>query len=120
MKVAYSAKFAEFIQSEIKQRNMSVRQFAELVGVAHTTISRLIDPSHAILPTLELLNKLAKVTHTDIRDLVGLIYLDDADPDPEAEILATQISALPPEEREFIRTYLLGVSVRMAREESEK
>lgn len=110
----------EFVQTEIRKRDMSARQFAAFVGVSHTTIDRVLDPRQALSPSLEFLSKLGQATETNIRYLVSLVYPQDTETDPEAEILATQISALPPEEREFIRTYLLGVSVRMAREESEK
>lgn len=116
--LALNHAFKDFILTEMNKRGMSARQFASFVGVTSTTINRTIDPREPVAPSIELLVKLAMATQTDVGMLVKLAYpeVEKTGLDSEALALAQQISALPEDQREVIRTYLLGLSVKMGRE----
>jgi transcriptional regulator with XRE-family HTH domain len=103
----------DYIVTEMKKRNMSARQFAQLVGVSNTTINRLIDKDEPDEPTLDFLVKLARATHIPLVPLVELSYPDLVDPNqelnPQARILAQQIEQLPPQAQDAITMMIRGL-----------
>lgn len=87
----------QFIKDEMDKRQMSNREFGDLVGVSHTTIGRAIDETKPSEPTLDFLAKLAKGTNRDLLSLVEIAYPDVADatrPDPSTIILAQRFEEL--------------------------
>jgi transcriptional regulator with XRE-family HTH domain len=99
----------EFLREEIEQRNMSIRAFAEFMGVTHVTVLKFIEygeSEDAGYPSMEFLIKLARATHRDIRYIITLIAPDDVvlngGPDPELLYLSKRINELPPEYRKVI------------------
>lgn len=98
----------EYIAQEIRKRDMSDREFAEFVGVSNATIHRAMSPD-APTPTLEFLQKLARKTGVDICTLVGLVMPDDTRRTPEVELIASRVSQLPAEKREFLDDILIGL-----------
>lgn len=110
---------AKFIQEEMHKRDMSMNQFAALVGVSHTTISRLLRPGSTIMPDLDFLAKLGEATHTDICTLVALVMPEATHVDAEAQMLAERISRLPPDKREIVDTFLAGVALKNLKQGGE-
>lgn len=99
---------------------MSAREFAEYVGVPHSSINKFLN--HGITdtyagkpvgdPSVDFLIKLARATHIDICTLMALIAPDVTARRAEAEIIADRILNLPPEQREIVDTFLSGLAVK--------
>lgn len=98
----------QFILDEIRQRDMSAREFARYVGVSSATILRAIsdDPPE---PTLKFLSKLSTATGVDICTLVLMVTGGDPAPDLDAEVIAQRIETLSPELRELVKSFIFGV-----------
>lgn len=76
-----------FLQSELKRRDISMRQFADMVGVSHATISRLVAPdTEEVNVSLEFLLKLSKTTGTPLTLLIKMV-------DPEVPVETGALSA---------------------------
>lgn len=105
-------KLRSFILTEIRKRDMSVRQFSEFVGVAHSTVNRILDENDQSTPTLESLLKIADATNTDLYALLGLTFPDIVQRtalSPDARIIAQRVEQAPEHIREAIRALLLIV-----------
>ncbi len=108
----------EFIQSEIKRTNLSMREFSQKVGVSHMTISKYslygLGNTYAGRtigePPLSFLAKLAKATSVDLCTIVALIYPESTMADPVAGILSSRIRRLSPEQRQLMDTFLRGLA----------
>lgn len=100
----------DFILAELQQRHMSEREFAKLVGVANTTISRAVGETPPE-PTLSFLVKLADATSVDICTLVLLAL--DRQPTTNLSIrLTTQrIERLPPRMRAVVEVILESLAL---------
>lgn len=99
----------QFINDQIRSRKISMREFADLVGVSHATISRLVNKADPPMPTLDVLAKLASATNTDPCALFGLIYPDLVITlDPESQILASQIGKMPDDAKDVIKTLVVN------------
>ncbi len=101
----------EFVSNEMKRRGMSMREFADFVGVSHVTISRVLDPSRAEYQgDIEFLVKLSKATKVSITSIVALAYpaLATETKDISAQVLAEQIQQLPDAMREAVLAIIRG------------
>ena len=97
----------EFLDQEIRKRQMSVREFAEFVGVTHPTIIKFREHGKADVgsPSIEFLIKLAQKTDTSLVALLAMAFPDAApllDVDPAAFILSQRIQKLPKHIRQAI------------------
>ena len=101
----------EFIEQEMRRREMTMRQFAEFIGVSHATISRTLSPQEPTEPSIDVLVKLAKATGVSVSSLIALVRpdADDININPRARVLAERIANLPDTKREIAETYLLGI-----------
>jgi transcriptional regulator with XRE-family HTH domain len=109
-----------FIHAEMLRRDMTAREFAEYVGVTHSTINKFLN--HGISntyagkpvgePSVDFLVKLARATHTDICSLMALIAPDVTTTNAEAQVIAERIARLPPDKREIIDSFLLGLTLK--------
>lgn len=101
----------DFINQEMKRRDMSMRQFAEFVDVSHTTISRTLDPQEPTNPSIDFLRKLAKATGVSFLSLLALVIPEEemVDIDTNVRVLAERIARLPEHKREMAETFLLGL-----------
>jgi transcriptional regulator with XRE-family HTH domain len=63
----------KILKSELQRRDLSVRDAAKEIGVAHTTIFRMLAGEHADLPTLE---KLSKWMNIPVTTLITSSYED--------------------------------------------
>lgn len=52
----------QFMLAEMQKRNMSMRQFADLLGVSHSTLSRFLDNRDRTKPSFDMLVSLARIT----------------------------------------------------------
>jgi transcriptional regulator with XRE-family HTH domain len=96
-----------FIDQEIRQRQMSVREFAEFVGVTHPTIIKFREHGKKQVgsPSIEFLIKLAQSTNTNLIALLAMAFPDAApllNVDPATLILSQRIQKLPDHIRQAI------------------
>lgn len=94
-------KLVKLIQNEITARNLSIRDFARLVGVSHPTITAVLSGG---TPSFELCQKIAPVIK---QPLVHVLQLAGLLPPPPPSTEETQeilylLSILPPEEQKGI------------------
>ena len=95
--------FQKFLYAEMKRRDMSMRQFAELISVAPTVISRLLDQNSPTKPSVETLAKLAKATSIGIRFIIGLVAPDGIqNVSGDSMTLLAQINRLPKDKQAVI------------------
>lgn len=97
----------DFIATELRQRNMSARQFAEYVGVTHPTITKAMY-SEPPEPSLEFLTKLALATHIDLCTIVALVKPDATNIRPGTHLIAERIARLPTADRDLIDGFLIS------------
>ena len=101
----------DFIWEQMKDMgDLSMRKFADVIGVSQPTISRVLDPNDPVFPSVELLIKLAKATHTDIRELVVMVAPDDViiGHSGESAWLAARLDKLTAEQRMVIDRLIAG------------
>lgn len=96
--------FSQFLNEEIRRRDMSARKFADLVGVNHAIINKFVnaEPSEEIgYPSIHTLRKLSDATGVSLLALLALIFPDTGNTagDIDARLLAEQITQLSPEDR---------------------
>lgn len=105
---------ADWILEEMQSRDMSLRKFAELVGVSHATLDRILRPKRDEdkYPSVQTLIKMSKATNTDLCTLVALISPEDSHIDAGAQIIAQRISALPPDKQSQVDAFLLGLTLK--------
>lgn len=106
----------EFVQREIAMRNMSVNEFAEKSGIAHTIVFRILKGS--AMPTLGTLAKLARFTKTDI-GVLARFCIPDASYEtlPDVQVIAEQINQLSPVYREAMVAMIRGLLAEQQRGE---
>lgn len=94
----------EFVLSEMHRRDMSARQFAEFVGVAHGTINKCVNGVEGS-PSIDFLIRLARATKTDLSTILALIApeLVHTEVDPKVMILAKRLAGLPDNVQQVIR-----------------
>lgn len=100
----------EWLQQELDQRHMSVREFARRADLSHGTLNRILAPASEDdrYPSVRTLVKLARYTGTDLCTLVALVAPEDTGIDPDARILVERIQQLTPENRVIAENYILG------------
>ena len=97
----------DFIDQEIRKRQMSVREFAEFVGVTHPTILKFREHGKTDVgsPSIEFLIKLAQKTDTSLIALLAMAFPDAAlllKVDTTTLILSQRIQRLPDHIRQAI------------------
>lgn len=98
---------ADFVNEEMARRKITMREFARITGVSHSTLSRIINEGEAYQPTWDVVVRLAKSTHTDIRTLAAIIAPDAVTgQDARSFILAERIGRLPPEVQDIIDGFI--------------
>ena len=109
----------EWLQQEIDQRHMSVREFARHADLSHGTLNRILAPvtEDDHYPSIRTLVKLSRYTGVDLCTLVALVAPEDTDVDAEAHVLVERIRRLSPEGREIAENYILGTLLK-ARKQS--
>ena len=103
--------FRDFILDQLRQRDMSARQFAIFADVDPSTITRAIDATNPARPGLDFLFKLSKATQISLGALTELAYPEmaqETELSPDAKILAQRIEQLPERKRELVLDILRG------------
>jgi transcriptional regulator with XRE-family HTH domain len=90
----------DFVESQLKQRSISMRDFARLMGVSHGSISRLLDRSKPeIGVSLDLLLKLSKATETPLNQILRMAFpgleIEAEELSASAELMAQRFNDLP-------------------------
>jgi transcriptional regulator with XRE-family HTH domain len=97
----------EFIREEMNKRDMSARQFADLLGVAPSTITTHLDDKSNTEPTLSFLRKLARQTGVPLASIIAMAFPDVAgeisDIPPDVLLLAIRFNHLPEPIRDVIK-----------------
>ncbi len=101
-------KLGEFIQEELRKRDMSARQFADHVKVSHSTITKAMYPVPPE-PSLDFLAKLGRATGIDLCTIVAMVKPDDTRVSPRALLIAQRIEQLPESKRAFADEFLNGL-----------
>ena len=91
----------------MEKRGLTKQEFAKLLGVSHTTIGRVLVSKTD--PSLDFLAKLAIATGYDLCNLVALIHPEATRTDPQRQIIADQINALPPDLKDQAMIFVLGL-----------
>lgn len=110
---------AEFIMSQLKERDMSMRRFAQFIGVSSTTISNALNPNKNIMPGTDFLTKLADATNTDIGVIVSMAFPELTSLDTATMLLAIQIKELPEAQQATIRQLMKGMLMEHRRDEDK-
>lgn len=100
----------DFIEHEMQKRdNMSATAFAEMIGVAPSTITGYLTGKRESVPTLDVLRKLAHGTETDFLTVLTLAFPEIAHEvkiDPRARQIAKAIMKLSQETQDFVWTII--------------
>lgn len=100
---------SNFVTEQMAQRKMGLRQFAELCNVSHSTLHRMIYEAETYKPTFEIVARIARGTHTDIRTLAAILAPDVVlGANANALLLAERISRLSPDAQKIIDSFLIG------------
>lgn len=102
---------AEFVLRQMRERDMSARQFSDYIGVSNTTINRTLDSRYEHTPSMDFLLKLADKTGTSIIAVIELAFPEVSERtgiSPEALILAQRLDRLPEGVRDFILKAVLS------------
>lgn len=95
---------ADFINHEVADRKMSMRDFAKLVGVSPTTISDYA-AGKTKQPDPKFLLKLATATNKSISAIIAIAYPEIAsrtDPSARTILLAQRIESLPQDIQDYL------------------
>lgn len=101
----------EFVLRQMRERDMSARQFSDFIGVSNTTINRTLDNRYDHTPSMDFLLKLADKTGTSIVAIIELAFPEVSERtgiSPEALILAQRLDRLPESIRDFILKAVLS------------
>ncbi len=92
---------------------MSVRQFANFIGVSHTTILNVLEMSDSDRPSFEFLVRLAKATNIDIRELAAMAAPDlvNTTGSASAAVLSARIQRLNDEQKKIIDRLIAGFTL---------
>lgn len=103
--------FRDFLLEEMRKRDMNVSAFARFLGITHTAVNRFLDGTTE--PAPRTLAVMSEKLNVPIETLFSIAYpnIDNAvfKDDPEALMLAKQISELPPDKRELIISAIVGM-----------
>lgn len=90
----------EYLLNERKKRNMSLREFADLIGISHTYLKKLetgINPNTGkpVSPTIEMLNDISKSLHVSLEYLLEMAgYVKNSNLNNEYNSFSTPQEAL--------------------------
>jgi transcriptional regulator with XRE-family HTH domain len=101
---------AEFIDTEMKRREMGVREFAEFIGVSHSVISKHANGKN-VKPSIDFLVKLADKTETNLQAIFALVWPAVAKRtalSPRATILAQRLDNLSEPAQDVILAFVLS------------
>lgn len=101
---------SEFIKQDMERRGMSLREYADLIGSTHPTVSKYInEPQHNV--QWDFLVRLSRATSTDIGTLARIAAPEAAvEIVPDSMSIAERINRLPVDMRinilDMVNAYL--------------
>lgn len=100
----------EWLQTELDERQISVREFSRKSGVAHTVLQEIVNGEmvDGRYPSVATLVKLAQFTKVDVCTLMSMLAPEETRMSAESMTLANRIERLPPEARSIIDDWLMG------------
>lgn len=99
---------AEFIKQDMKQRGMSIREYADFIGSTHPTVSKYIEGGNHI--QWGFLVSLSRATHVDIGTLARYAAPEVAFEDvPDTRAIMDRINRLPPTYKKTIIEMIDGL-----------
>lgn len=107
--------FQQFLLDQINEKtDGSQRAFANLLGVANSTVSRMLDPRNPTKPELQTLMALSRVSNTSLITLVRLAYPEsvEASTSATAQLVADEFDKLPDAIQTAIITLMRGAKAR--------
>lgn len=102
---------AEFIEFEMKRREMGTREFARFLGVSPSTISKHTNEEKVITPSVEFLVALADRTETNLESILAIAFPAVAERtalSPRAAILAQNLDHLPEALQDMLLTFVVS------------
>jgi transcriptional regulator with XRE-family HTH domain len=101
----------EFILKEMRERDMSAREFSRFVGVSHQTVSKFLDYGEKDVgyPSVDFLLKLARATETEIGSIMRMVEPDLDEVDPQVMVIAEEIARLTPQERNLVEAFVRSI-----------
>jgi transcriptional regulator with XRE-family HTH domain len=105
--------FAQLLRDLVNQSADGVQnKFASMIGVSSATMSRLINSESR--PELETLERISKVTGTNLITLIHLAYPDGVfgEVSPTAQVVADQFDKLPSELQAAIVAMMRGAKAK--------
>lgn len=103
--------FQDFLEDEMNRRKVSQNQFAELIGIASSTITRLMNRRNPSLPSIDLIVKLSDLTGVDAGTLLGLAFPALAERmklSADTRLMAQRIEQAPENVQSLIKTLIRG------------
>lgn len=105
--------FRELILLQTKARKMSLREFADFIGVASSTVIRAVDERNPTRPGLDFMLAFSKHTKIPIDQVITIAYpefvAEQERLSADAELLAQRIKKLPEEKRRLLEIFLNGL-----------
>jgi len=103
--------FTQFLNDEMRRRDLSARKFADFIGVNHAIINKFAnaEPSEEIgYPSIHTLRKLSAATGASLLTLISLVFpdADHVETDLDARLLAEQITQLSAEDRSVAEGFI--------------
>lgn len=112
-------KLGGFIQEEMDKRDMSLRQFAEFIGVTHPTVKSYLSGDRT--PDWAFLVKVAHACRVDIGTVAALAAPQESRTiDPDVMRLAERINNLPGVYKEAVITMINNLPLKSADDSSDK
>jgi transcriptional regulator with XRE-family HTH domain len=103
---------ADFINDEVKKRNMSLREFAESIGTAASTITRAVGDNPP-QPGIDFLIKLSRGTGVSLMSLIKMAFPEAEShlvvPDVQSKLIADRITRLDQQDRMMVESLLLSL-----------
>lgn len=112
----------EFLIEEMHKRRMSGREFANMVGVASSTIVRFTAEEYKKknpAPSLDFLVKLSKATRVDLCILVAYVHPELTNTDAQSAIIGALASQLPADKQEAMLAMLRGWGIKAPHSETQ-
>jgi len=101
----------EFIESEIKKRDMSLSEFARFIGISPSAVIKYLNEESRGI-SIEFMVKLARGTNTNLKTIVAMEYPEETEElDPSVILMAERITRLPQDKRQMVESLLLGMSI---------
>ena len=102
----------EFIETEMKKRGMSLREFAKLTDISPSAISKYLNSASERNVSIEFLVKLSRGTGIDLASIIAIVYPDDTEIDAQARIWGQRIAELSEEDQDAIDSFILGLRMK--------